>query len=82
MIQQYTYAPTVHCNPQQRVADSTRMGRKVVLNISKTKSIVFDTNHSLHSRPQLNLMFLMMYNVAVVQVKKTKLVVVFLDCEL
>ena len=27
----------------------------LVLNISKTKSIVFCTNHSLSSRPQLNL---------------------------
>jgi secreted trypsin-like serine protease len=28
---------------------------KLVLNISKAKSIVFCTNHSLNSRPQLNL---------------------------
>jgi hypothetical protein len=28
---------------------------KLVLNISKTKGIIFGTNHSLHFRPQLNL---------------------------
>ena len=28
---------------------------KLVLNISKTKSIVFGTNHSLNPNPQLNL---------------------------
>ena len=38
---------------------------KLVLNISKTKSIVFGTNHSLSSRPQLNLV---MNGVAVEQV--------------
>ena len=30
---------------------------KLVLNISKTKSIVFDTNHSLNSKSQLNLVW-------------------------
>ena len=40
---------------------------KLVLNISKTKSIIiFSTNHSLSSRPQLNLI---MNNVAVEQVE-------------
>jgi hypothetical protein len=38
---------------------------KLVLNISKTKSIVFGTNHSLSSRPQLN-------GVSVEQVEETK----------
>ena len=42
---------------------------KLVLNISKTKSIVFGTNHSLSSRPQLNLV---MNGVAVEQVEETK----------
>ena len=41
---------------------------KLVLNISKTKSIVFGTNHSLSSRPQLNLV---MNGVAVKQVEET-----------
>ena len=48
---------------------------KLVLNISKTKSIVFATNHSLSSRPQLN-------GVSVEQVKETKLLSVTLDCKL
>jgi hypothetical protein len=48
---------------------------KLVLSISKTKSIVFGTNHSLSSRPQLN-------GVAVEQVEETKLLGVTLDCEL
>jgi hypothetical protein len=43
---------------------------KLVLNISKTKSIVFGTNNSLSSRPQLNLV---MNVVAVEQVGETKL---------
>jgi hypothetical protein len=52
---------------------------KLVLIISKTKSIVFDTNHSLSSRPQLNLV---MNGVAVEQVEETKLLGVALDCKL
>jgi hypothetical protein len=43
---------------------------KQVLNISKNKSIVFGTNHSLSSRPHLNLV---MNCVAVEQVEETKL---------
>jgi hypothetical protein len=43
---------------------------KLVLNISKTKSIVFGTNHSRSARPQLNLV---MNGVAVEQVEETKL---------
>ena len=43
---------------------------KLVLNISKSKSIVFGTNHSLSSRLQLNLV---MNGVAVEQVEVTKL---------
>ena len=45
---------------------------KLVLNISKTKSIVFGTNHSLSCRPQLNLV---MNGVAIEQVEETKLLV-------
>ena len=52
---------------------------KLVLNISKTKSIVFGTNHSLSARPQLNLV---MNDVAVEQVEETKLLGVTLDCKL
>ena len=51
---------------------------KLVLNISKTKSIVFGTNHSLSSRPQLNLV---MNIVAFEQVEETKLVGIILDCK-
>ena len=47
--------------------------------MSKTKSIVFGTNHSLSSRPQLNLM---LNYVAVEQVEETKLLGVNLDCKL
>ena len=51
---------------------------KLVLNISKTKSIVFGTNHSLSSRP-LNLV---MNGVAVEQVEETKLLGITLYCKL
>ena len=43
--------------------------KELVLNISKTKSIVFGTNHSLSSRPQLNLV---MNGVPVEQVEEAK----------
>ena len=52
---------------------------KLVLNISKTKSIVFGPNHSLSSRPQLNLV---MNGVSVEQVEETKLLGVTLDSKL
>ena len=52
---------------------------KLALIISKTKSIVFGTNHSLSARPQLNLV---MNGVAVEQVEETKLLGVTLDCKL
>jgi hypothetical protein len=43
------------------------VSNKLVLRISKTKSIVFGANHSLSSRPQLNLV---MNGVAVEQVEE------------
>ena len=52
---------------------------KLVLNISKTKSIVFVTNHSLNPKPQLNLVI---NNVEIEQVEVTKLLGVTLDCKL
>ena len=52
---------------------------ELVLNISKTKSIVFGTNHSLSSRPQLNLV---MNVVAVEQIDEIKLLAVTLHCKL
>ena len=56
------------------------MGSKeVVLNISKTISIVFETNHSLNPKPQLHFL---MNNVEIEQVEVTKLLGVILDCKL
>jgi hypothetical protein len=52
---------------------------KLVLNVSKTKCIVFGINHSVSSRPQLNLV---MNGVAVEQVVETKLLGVTLDRKL
>jgi hypothetical protein len=52
---------------------------KLVLNISKTKSIVFGTNHSLNPKPQLNIV---MNNVEIEPVELTKLLGVTLDCKL
>ena len=52
---------------------------KLVRNITKTKSIVFGTNHCLSSRPQLNLA---MNGLAVEQVEETKLLGVTLDSKL
>ena len=49
----------------------------LVLNISKTKSIVFGTNHSLNPKPQPHLV---MNNVEIEQVEVTKLRGVTLDC--
>ena len=51
----------------------------LVLNICKTKSIVFGTNRSLTYRPQLNPVI---NGVAVEQVEETKLLGVSLDCKL
>ena len=50
---------------------------KLVLNIKKTKNIVFGTNHSLNPKPQLNVVI---NNVE--QVEVTKLLGVTLDCKL
>lgn len=50
-------------------------GNKLGLNISKTKSTAFVTNHSLSVRP------LVMNGVSVEQVEETKLLGVTLDCK-
>ena len=55
------------------------VSNKLALNISKTKSIVFGTNHSLCSRPQL---YLVMHCVAGEKVEEIKLLGVALDCKL
>ena len=52
---------------------------KLVLTISKTKRIVFATNNSLSSRPQLKLV---MNGVAIEQAEETKLLGISLDCKL
>ena len=52
---------------------------KLVLNISKTKSIVFGSKHSLNPKPQLNLVI---NHVVIEQVEMTKLLGVTLDCKL
>ena len=52
---------------------------KFALNISKTKSIVFGTKHSLNPKPQLNLVI---NNVEIEKVEMTKLLGVTPDCKL
>jgi hypothetical protein len=49
------------------------------LNISKTKSTVFGTNHSLNPKPQLNVVI---NHVEIEQIEITKLLGVTLDCKL
>jgi hypothetical protein len=51
----------------------------MVLNISKTKSIIFGTNHSLNAKPRLDLL---LNNVAIEQVEETNLLGVTLDGKL
>ena len=62
----------------ERVADWVK-NNKLVLNVAKTKSIVFGTRHMLTSDPQLHLS---MSGIPIEQVKKTKLLGVSLDSEL
>ena len=50
----------------------------LVLNISKTKCIVFGTKHSLNPKPQRNPVI---NNVEIEQVEMTKLLGVTLDCK-
>ena len=52
---------------------------KLALNISKTKSIVFVTKHSLNPKPHLNIVI---NNVEIEQAEMTKLLGVTLDCKL
>jgi hypothetical protein len=49
------------------------------LNISKTKSIIFGTNHSLNPKPQLNIVI---NNVDIEQVEVTNMLEITLDCKL
>ena len=68
----YMSAPTVKeitsaLNKELQMVFKWVSDNKLVLNISKTKSIVFETKHSLSSKPQLNLV---LNNVAVEQVQR------------
>jgi hypothetical protein len=54
-------------------------GKEYALNISKTKSIVFGTKHTLNPKTQRNLVI---NNVEIEQVEMTKLLRVTLDCKL
>ena len=80
----YTSATTVSeitatLNIELQLVSEWVARNKLVLNISKTKSIVFGTNHSLNPKPQLNLVI---NNVEIEQVEVTKLLGVTLDCKL
>ena len=68
---------TATLNKELQLVSEWVARNKLVLNISKTKSILFGTNHSLNTKPQLNLV---MDNVEIEQVEKTKLLGVTLDC--
>jgi hypothetical protein len=59
-------APTL--NKELQLVSEWVAGNKLVLNISKTKSIVFWTNISLNPKPQLNLV---MNNVEIEKVEVT-----------
>ena len=51
---------TVTLNKELQLVSEWVTRNKLVQNISKTKSIIFGTNHSLNSKPQLNLVMNMM----------------------
>ena len=46
---------TATLNKELQLVSEGLARNKIVINISKTKSIVFGTNHSLNTKPQLNL---------------------------
>jgi hypothetical protein len=78
----YTSAPTASemTAPLKKELQlvSERVARnKLALNISKTKSIVFVTKHSLNPKPQLNIVI---SNVEIKQAEMTKLLTP--DCKL
>ena len=85
MIQPYTHQQPQLMKSLKHLTKSCSLFRngwpvnKLVLNIPKTKSIVFGINHSLSYSVQLNLV---MNGVAVEQVEETKLFGVTLDCKL
>ena len=80
----YTSATTViemtaTLNKELQLVSEWVVRHMLVLNISKTKSIVFGTNHSQTPKPQLHLV---KNNVEIEQVEVTKLLGVTLDCKL
>ena len=80
----YTSATTVTemtatLNKELQLVSEWVARNKLALNISKSKSSVFGTNHSLKPKPQLNLVI---NNVEIDQVEITKLLGVTLDCKL
>ena len=70
---------TATLNKELQLVSEWVARNKLVLNISKTKSIVFETNHLLNPKPQLHLI---MNNVEIEQVEVTKLLGETLDCTL
>jgi hypothetical protein len=60
---------TATLNKELQLVSECVAKNKLVLNISKTKSIIFGTNHSLNPKPQLNLEI---NNVEIEQVEVTK----------
>ena len=70
---------TTTLNKEMQLVSEWVARNKLVLNISKPKSIVFGTNFSLNPKPQLHLV---MNTVEIEQVEVTKLLGVTLDCKL
>ena len=70
---------TATLNKELQLVSEWVARNKLALNISKTKSIVLGTKHSLNPKTQLNLVI---NNVEITQVEVTKLLGVTLDCKL
>ena len=84
MTQHYTSATTTTeitatLNKELQLVSEWVARNKLALHISKTKRIVYGTNHSLNPKPQLNLVI---NYVEIEQVEVTKLLEVTLDCKL
>ena len=78
----YSDDSTIHTatlNKELQLVSEWVARNKLVLNISKTKSTVFGTNHSLNPKPQLNLVI---NHVEIEQVELTTLLRVTLHCKL
>ena len=66
-------------NKELQLVSERVASNKLALNISKNKSIVFGAKHSLDPKPQLNLVI---NNVDIELVERTKQLGVTLDCKL